>query len=200
VIAEPVPTVEAYRSLLVLGAAHHGVGTARDIADYYRLHLPTARPIIEKLADEGLLRRAEVEGWPKPAFAHPEATQPRFSRGTALLSPFDPIVWERDRAHRIFGFHYRIEIYVPQPKRVFGYYVLPFLHDGELVGRLDLKAERTSAELHVRAAHIEPGKDDRAVAAAMAAELRLMAGWLRLGDVHVHRSGNLARHLRQAVT
>ncbi len=198
--AEAPSQHEAYRRLLVLAAAHYGVGTARDLADYYRLHVPTARPIVEELAGEGLLRRVEVAGWPKAAFAHPEAVVPRRDSGTALLSPFDPVVWERDRAHRMFDFHYRIEIYVPAPKRIFGYYVLPFLLDGDLVGRVDLKAERTARELHVRGAHIEPGRDAARVATRMAAELHLMAAWIGLDEgVVVHRSGNLARELRRAV-
>ena len=125
--------LEAYRELLLLAAQHHGVGTATDLADYYRLHRPTARHVLGDLASAGELKEVEVAGWSHTGYVHPDARLPRRGAGTALLSPFDSLIWERDRTERLFGFVYRIEIYVPEPDRVYGYYVLPFLMEGELV-------------------------------------------------------------------
>lgn len=192
----PIPErTDAYRELLLLAARHHGVGTAVDFGDYYRLNLPTARPLLEELADAGALQRVEVSGWGQPAYLHPEARLPRRTEGAALLSPFDSLVWERARTERIFGFHYRIEIYVPAPQRVYGYYVLPFLLDGELVGRVDLKADRKHRTLLVRGAFHEDGTDPIRVAARLAPELAGMAAWLELGEVRVAANGNLAGRL-----
>ena len=180
-------------------ARQHGVGTAGDLIDYYRLHGPTARPILADLVAAGVLSEVEVEGWESVGFLHPEAVLPRRGKGTALLSPFDPLVWERDRVERIFGFRYRIEIYVPGSKRVYGYYVLPLLSDGELVGRVDLKADRGAGRLIARASWVEEGRDHEQVAATMATELGSMASWLELGDVAVEARGNLSPHLRTLV-
>ena len=190
---------EAFRRLLMLAARHHGVGTTGDLADYYRLHGPTARPLLEELADAGALERVEVPGWRGPVYLHPAARLPRRVRGASLLSPFDPVVWHRERVERLFGFFYRIEIYVPQPKRVFGYYVLPFLLDGELAGRVDLKADRREGVLRVQAAHVEDGQDHLRVARGLAPELRQMAEWLGLDHVTVVRKGNLAAKLHDEV-
>jgi len=193
------PQAEAYRILLELAARHHGIGTAKDLADYYRLHTPTARPILDAMVSAGELRVVDVPGWRGPVYLHPEAVRPRRVEGAALLSPFDPVVWERSRAERLFGFRYRIEIYVPQPKRVFGYYVLPFLLDGEIVGRVDLKAHRSGNVLEARGSFVEAGHDKVRVAAAMATQLRSMSNWLGLGDVAVAPNGNLAAVLAAAV-
>lgn len=197
--ATPPSQDEAFRQLLMLSARQHGIGTARDLIDYYRLNLPTARPFVEELADAGALERVNVDGWKDPAFIHPEASLPRQTEGAALLSPFDSLVWERDRTERIFGFHYRIEIYVPAPKRIHGYYVLPFLLDGELVARVDLKSDRKDGKLHVRSSFIEKGRQPSRVARPLARELRTMAEWLGLGDVVVTSRGNLASVLRKAI-
>jgi uncharacterized protein YcaQ len=190
---------EAYRELLLLAARHHGVGTPRDLADYHRLHIPTARPVLDDLAGAGALEEVEVSGWRGPVYLHPEARRPRRISGSALLSPFDSLIWERERAERLFDFRYRIEIYVPKEKRVHGYYVLPYLLDGELVARVDLKAHRKEGFLEVRAAHLEPGQDARRVAAAVAIDLESMAGWLDLQEVKVARNGDLSAALREAV-
>lgn len=190
---------EAYRKLLVLSARHHGVGTARDLADYYRLHIPTARSILAELAKAGAIHEVEVAGWRSPVYLDPDATMARRADRTALLSPFDSLIWERDRTERLFGFRYRIEIYVPREKRVHGYYVLPFLLDGGLVARVDLKSDRGIQRLRVRAAHCEPGQDPARVASALATELRSLAHWLGLAAIEVEPVGNLAALLARNV-
>ncbi len=194
--APRVERLEAFRQLLLLSARHHGVGTAADLADYYRLHRPTARQVLAQLSCDGELEEVEIEGWSHTAYLHPAARCPQRATGTTLLSPFDSLIWERDRTERLFGFLYRIEIYVPEPDRVYGYYVLPFLMDGELVARVDLKASRKDGELLVRAAHIEPKRNRARVAAALAAELEEMGRWLGLAKVVVAQRGNLASALR----
>jgi len=190
---------EAYRRLLCDAARHHGVGTAADLADYHRLHTPSARSILADLAAEGAVVPVDVEGWQSPAYLHPEAVLPRRSTGTALLSPFDSLVWNRDRAERVFGFRYRIEIYVPKDQRRFGYYVLPFLLDGDLVARVDLKADRKGRRLLVQSAHIEPGREPTQVAPALAAELQTLASWLDLDEVEVVDRGDLAAPLTSRI-
>jgi uncharacterized protein YcaQ len=201
VLDQPDPTEdEAARQLLLLGAKSHGIGTAADLADYFRLKMPVARPLLGQLVADGHLEQVEVAGWDEPAYLHPEAAQPRSVPGRALLSPFDPVVWFRPRAERLFGFHYRIEIYVPEPKRIYGYYVLPFLLDEELVGRVDLKADRKARVLRVRGSFVEPSADPDRVATEMAEALGEMAAWLGLDDVSVERRGDLSAKLAAAVT
>lgn len=189
--AEALPQREAYRHLLALAARHHALGTAADLADYYRLHLPTARPILAAMADRGELVEVDVAGWKGPVYADPDLSLPRRSPRSALLSPFDPVVWARDRAERLFGFHYRIEIYVPAPKRVYGYYVLPYLLDGELVARVDLKTDRQHGLLRVQGAFVEDGRDRTRVAAALRQDLEAMASWLGMSEVVGPGKGNL---------
>ena len=193
------PAAEAHRRLLLLAAEAHGVGTAKDLADYYRIKVPQARPRLEELADAGQLERVGIEGWRQPAFKHPDAKLPRKIEGRALLTPFDPVVWLRDRASRLFGFDYTIEIYVPEQKRRYGYYVMPFLLDGELVARVDLKADRQASVLRAQASHLEDGADATRVAAELAGELRTMASWLGLDRVEARRRGSLAGELRSAL-
>lgn len=193
------PEAEAQREMLLLGARSHGIGTATDLADYFRLRMPVARPLLADLVAEGRLEQVEVAGWTEPAYLHPEAARPRKIVGRALLSPFDPVVWFRPRAERLFDFHYRIEIYVPEAKRQYGYYVLPFLLDGALVGRVDLKSDRAERVLRVRGAWaeediVEPVDRDR-VATELAAALSEMAEWLELDGVSVEPRGDLAREL-----
>ncbi|MEA2023030.1 MAG: crosslink repair DNA glycosylase YcaQ family protein, partial [Actinomycetota bacterium] len=179
----PLDQTEAYRTLLVDAARHHGIGTVADLADYHRLHKPTARPVLEDLTAEGAVIPVTVEGWRHPAYLHPDVVMPRRAGGTALLSPFDSLIWNRDRVERIFGFRYRIEIYVPKEQRQYGYYVLPFLLDGDLVARVDLKADRKVRRLLVQAAHLEPGHEASRVSPWLALELREMASWLGLDEV-----------------
>ena len=201
VLALPTPTEDdARKELLVRAAKHHGVATFEDLTDYHRQRNPPCRPLIAELVEEGRLVEASVEGWSKPAYLHPDAVMPRRVSARALLSPFDPLVWNRDRAERLFGFRYRIEIYVPETKREYGYYVLPFLLGDELVARVDLKADRRARRLLVQSAFAEPGIDERDVAHELAAELNSMARWLGLDDgIVVTTRGDLAPSLRRAV-
>ena len=198
-VADPLPEVDAYRELLLVAARAHGIGTAADLADYHRLKTTPARRVLDDLVAEGELERVEVEGWKEPAYLHPAISVPRIAAGRALLSPFDPLVWFRPRLERLFGFHYRIEIYVPEPKRRYGYYVLPFLLGDHLVARVDLKADRKAGVLRVQGAHLEPRHEPGRVAAALADELALMASWLGLRGVLVGDRGDLSGPLRFSV-
>jgi uncharacterized protein YcaQ len=190
---------EAMRELLLLGARHHGIGTAKDIADYYRLPIVESRRLLDELVASRELEEVEVRGWRGKAYLHPEARWPRRIGARALLSPFDPIVWERDRTERLFDFFYRIEIYVPQLERVYGYYVLPFLLDDRLVARVDLKSDRQGKRLLVRGTYSEEGVDRDYVARELAAELELMADWLGLDGVVVGPKGDLAAELGRRI-
>ncbi|MDP3984030.1 MAG: crosslink repair DNA glycosylase YcaQ family protein [Acidimicrobiia bacterium] len=190
---------EARRELLRLAVRHHGIGTVHDLADYYRFKTQASAPILADLARSGEIEEVEVPGWKGPVYLNPEAPIPRAIRGVALLCPFDPVVWFRPRAERLFDFHYRIEIYTPPAKRVYGYYVFPILLDGELVGRVDLKADRQSGVLRVRGSYVEDGQDPLRVAPPLAGELETMATWLGLGEVTVEPRGNLAAELRSAL-
>lgn len=191
---------EASRRHLVRATRVHGVGTAADLADVHRLDLRRSRRLLEDLADEGAVDRVEVAGWDEPAYADVDMVVPRRTSTRALVSPFDPLVWHRERAERVFDFHYRIEIYVPAAERVHGYYVLPFLLDDRLVARVDLKRHTDRGVLEVRGAFAEPGVDVPRVAGALAAELADWATQLGLGDVAVVDHGDLAAALATAVT
>jgi uncharacterized protein len=205
VLARPTPAADdAHRQLLLIAARAHGVGTARDLADYYRLNVPASAPLLEGLVADGLLLPARMEGRKQAAYLHPEARWPkRRVRARALLSPFDSLIWERQRTDQLWGFHYRLEIYVPAPKRVHGYYVLPFLLDESLVGRVDLKADRQAGVLRVKAAWVEESvaeSDLDRVAAELAATLAEMAAWMALPEgVAVDPHGDLAPHLAKAI-
>jgi uncharacterized protein YcaQ len=190
---------EAQRALLRLAARAHGVGTAGDLADYYRMPVREARPRLDELVEDGALREVRVEGWREPAYLHTEARLPSRIDTSTLLSPFDPVVWFRPRTARMFGFDYRIEIFVPREKRRWGYYVLPFLMGEQLVARVDLKADRAGRRLLVLAAHPEPHKNGAEVAGALAKELRTMAGWLGLDSVVVAGRAGFGKSLVAAV-
>jgi len=193
--APALPREEAQTILLERSARALGVGTADDVADYYRIRMPEARPLLKRLVAEGRLMEVAVQGWNKPALLHPDARLPRSVQGRALLSPFDNLVWFRDRVERLWAFFYRIEIYVPEAKRIHGYYVLPFLLDGHLVARVDLKTDRKAGALLVKGAFAEPGVDLARVGRELAAELAAVAAWLGLGKVDVSRNGDLAGFL-----
>ncbi len=200
VLARPTPTErEALVALLERAARAHGVGTAKDLADYFRLPIKVVRPLLEEMAADGVVERVEVEGWTHPTYVHPDAHLPRWVRACALVSPFDPVMWERERVERLFDFTYRIEIYVPKPKRTHGYYVLPFLLGDRYVARVDLKADRAGSTLLVQSAFAEEGVDHLEVAERLAEELRLMAAWLGLGPVVVKDRGDLAPTLATVV-
>ena len=199
VVSREVDDDEAVRELTLRAATALGVGTEADIRDYFRLAAQQVKPAMAKLLADGELERVDVEGWTAPGYLRAGQIVPRRDRGTALLCPFDPLIFFRPRVERLFDFHYRIEIYTPAPKRQYGYYVWPLLLDGRLVGRVDLKAERARDALHVVGAFAEPDVKASRVAAALAAELEMMASWLGLGEVTVGERGDLAGELRAAI-
>jgi uncharacterized protein YcaQ len=192
VLAREVDDDEAVRLLALRAATALGVGTEADIRDYFRLAAGRAKPAIAKLVAGGELEQVDVDGWPAPAYKPVTQPIPRRDSGTALLCPFDPLIFFRPRVQRLFDFYYRIEIYTPAAQRRYGYYVWPFLLDGELVGRVDLKADRARNALHVVGAYVEPGRSPARVAAALAGELATMASWLGLGGVTVGDRGDLS--------
>jgi uncharacterized protein len=196
-----VPTrEEAYRQLLLRAARAHGIGTAADLADHHRLRLADARTALAGLAADDHLEEVRVRGWgTEPVYRHPQANAARQLPARTLLSPFDPLVWFRERAERLFDFHYRIEIYVPEAKRIHGYYVLPFLLGEQLVARVDLKADRPRGRLLVRSAWLEDGGEPTRVARELAAELHDLAAWLEVPEVVVEPRGDLSAPLRTAV-
>jgi uncharacterized protein YcaQ len=197
ILNAPTPTVEdAQRDLLRIASRAHGIGTASDLKDYFRIKGPGAQVRLNELVEAGELRQVRVHGWSAPAYLHPDAQLPRWVRARALLSPFDSLVWFRDRTDRLFNFFLRLEIYTPAPKRVFGYYVLPFLLGDTLVGRVDLKSDRKNGALLVHGAFAEAGQQPGAVAAELAPELQRLAGWLGLHRVVVGDRGEVAAPLR----
>ncbi len=182
ILALPTPpAAEAHRALVERAARALGIATASELRDYFRLRPEEAAPALASLREDGVLVAVKVPGWPA-AFRHRDARHPRRIAGQALLAPFDPLIWERARAGRLFGFTYRIEIYTPADKRQHGYYVLPFLLGERLVARVDLKADRQGRRLVVHAAHLEthaPGDTGD----ALAGELASLAHWLDLDHV-----------------
>lgn len=199
VLSRQVDDDEAIRELALRAATALGLATEPDIRDYFRLSAQQVKPAVAELVSAGEIERVEVDGWSAPAYLRAGQTVPRRDRGTALLCPFDPLIFFRPRVERIFNFHYRIEIYTPAAKRQYGYYVWPLLLDGELVARVDLKADRATDTLQVLGAFGEPDAARASTPAALAGELRSMATWLGLSGVSVSSRGDLASALRAAV-
>jgi hypothetical protein len=210
VLASPTPDRDdARRELLAMAAQALGVATAPDLASYFLIGKGVAgfsertvypksvsvSQLVNDLVEGGRLEPVTVDGWDRPAFLYPKAAAPSHLETATVLSPFDSLVWDRDRTERLFGFRYRSEIYVPAAKREYGYYVLPFLLGDALVARVDLRADRQAGRLVVLGAFAEPGADRRRVAAALGTELRRLAGWLDLEGVTVEPGGDLSDHL-----
>jgi hypothetical protein len=199
VLARPdIPEADAQRELVRVAAGALGVATEPDLGDYYRLPRAASKARVAELVAGGELVPVSVEGWKTPAYLWPGAARREARPARALLSPFDSLIWFRDRTMRLFGFGYHIEIYTPAAKRVHGYYVLPFLLGDELVARVDLKSDRKAGALIVQAAYAEPGVDRSAVARELAAELAELGAWLGLGGVVVNDHGDLAGELAAA--
>ncbi len=200
VSATPTPAADdALRALTVQSMQALGVGTATDVADYFRLPIALVRRALAELVEDGQVLAASVPGWKHPAFADPAGRVPRAIEGATVLSPFDPLVWKRDRAQRLFGFEYKIEIYVPEPKRRWGYYVLPVLVDGEIVARLDVKTDREHGVLRIKAAHAEVGRKQTGTAARVVEAIRDLARLVEVETIEVFGNGDLAPLLRRAL-
>ena len=196
ILGHRVSAEDGARELISRAGAALGVATETDLRDYYRLRPERSRQAVAELVEAGELEPVVVQGWRAPAYRHRDARRPWRITGAALLCPFDPLIWDRARTERLFGFRYRIEIYVPEHRRSHGYYVFPFLLDGELVARVDLKADRTAGVLRVPGAFAEPGTTDSArVVAELARALREMAQWLELEGITIGQRGDLVAAL-----
>jgi uncharacterized protein len=192
----PLPGPDAQRQLVRIAAQALGIATEPDLGDYFRLPRKASKDRVAELVESGELIPITVDGWGAAAYLWPAASRPRRIEARTLLSPFDSLIWYRDRTERLFGFQYRIEIYTPAPKRVYGYYVLPFLLDEALVARVDLKSDRKAGVLLVQGAYAEDGVDRTYVATELAAELRQVATWLGLGEVVIQPRGDLSDELQ----
>jgi uncharacterized protein YcaQ len=200
VVQTPTPaTGDAVRELVRISAASLGVAAESELRDYFRLGVAPARAAIAELVEEGTLRPVTVQGWRQRAYLHDAAKIPRRITAATLVSPFDPVVWERDRTERLFDFRYRIEIYTPAANRIHGYYVLPFLWGDSFAARVDLKADRKDGVLRIPAAWVEPGWPVAEVAEALAVALGELAEWLGLSAVAPPDRGDLAGALAAAL-
>jgi uncharacterized protein len=200
VLGQPeVPAADAQRQLVRIAAKALGIATEPDLGDYFRLPRAASKARVAELAETGELMPVEVDDWAQPAYLWHAARQPRTVNARALLSPFDSLIWYRERTQRLFGFEYHVEIYTPAPKRTYGYYVLPFLLGDTLVARVDLKSDRKAELLLVQGAFAEEGAHQSYVAGELATELREVATWLGLSDVVVRPQGGLAAQLAAAL-
>jgi uncharacterized protein YcaQ len=201
IAALPTPSEEqAHRGLLRIAADAMGIATEADLRDYFRMPLAETRARLAELVEAGELTPVTVEGWRQQAYLSPGAKMPRRIAATALLSPFDNLIWTRERTERLFGCRVRLEIYTPAHKREHGYYVLPLLQNDRITARVDLKADRAGGMLLVQAAHLEAGANAAKVVPALITELAAMAGWLGLKGVAVNGGGDLAENLARAAT
>ena len=200
VLDAPTPAYpDAIRALAALSARALGVAAEAELRDYFRLPVAGFKQALVELVEDKVLEPVAVQGWKQTAYLHHEARLPRWVRAATLVSPFDPLIWERARTERLFDMAYRIEIYVPAPQRLYGYYVLPFLLGDRFAARVDLKADRKNGVLQIPAAWIEPAADRDETAAALALELRRLAGWLGLDAVAAPERGDLAGPLAAAL-
>ncbi len=192
--------IAARKNLLLRAAKSHGVGTASDLADYYRMNGPLAKKLLHELVEQKKLLVTHVEGWKEQVFILPETQLPKEKPlGTTLLSPFDPLVWYRPRTERLWDFHYRIEIYTPEPKRIYGYYSLPILWHGQMAGRIDLKNDRQNQQLLVQSAWHEPNIDPTALAKDLCKHLSQTAKWQGSKDIQLKKKGNLSAALSKVL-
>lgn len=201
VLDAPTPAYpDAIRELVGLSAKALGVAAEAELRDYFRLPVAGFKQAVAELVEDEVLRPVTVQGWKQPAYLHRDAKLPRWVRAGTLVSPFDPLIWERSRTERLFDMTYRIEIYVPAPQRLYGYYVLPFLLGDRFAARVDLKADRKNGVLQIPAAWLEPAADQAETADALADELRRLAAWLGLAEVALPQRGDLAGPLSAALT
>jgi uncharacterized protein YcaQ len=198
-LSRSIDEPEAQRELLRRAASALGVATLQDLADYFRMSARDAAPVLADLVDSGDVSAVRVEGWDEQAYLSVDAKLPRQIEGESLLSPFDPVVWFRPRALRLFDFHYRIEIYVPAAKRRWGYYVLPFRVGEQIVARVDLKADRQNKRLLVLAVHEEPSVEQGACVEPLVRELRALMSWLEFEEICVSRHNKISRQLAAVV-
>jgi uncharacterized protein len=189
----------AQRELVMTASRALGLATENDLSDYFRLRADETRPRIRELIEAGELLEVKVESWQQPAYLNPAVRIPRSLEAAAFLSPFDPLLWQRQRTERLFGFRYRIEIYTPAAQRQHGYYVLPFLFGQNFVARLDLKADRPNSSLHVTGAFAEPPAEPRIFIHALTTELRSLAAWLGLEKIVISKYGDLAPMLKRGL-
>jgi uncharacterized protein len=200
VLNAPTPSPEdSFRALVELSARALGVAAEPELRDYFRLPVDGFKRAVAELVDDRVLLPVTVPGWRQPTYLHHQAKVPRWVRAATLVSPFDPLIWERARTERLFDMAYRIEIYVPAPQRLYGYYVLPFLLGDRFAARVDLKADRKAGVLRIPAAWIEPAAEQEETAAALAAELHRLAGWLGLASIATPDRGDLAGPLSAAL-
>ena len=200
VLEAPTPApADAFRALVELSARALGVAAEPELRDYFRLPVDGFKQAVAELVDDRVLLPVSVPGWKQPTYLHHEAKLPRWVRAATLVSPFDPLIWERNRTERLFGMNYRIEIYVPAAQRLYGYYVLPFLLGDQLAARVDLKADRKTGRLLIPAAWLEPGADQEETTDALAIELHRLAGWLGLDQIMPPERGDLAGPLTAAI-